>query len=201
VNAVFLSASVPDPERNGKYFETADNIAIRDAVTALVELVLPVARLYFGGHPAITPMVRVSAHRLGLLENVRNYQSTWYEKFFPRDNAAFHHLIFIPAGPTREASERAMREAMLHAEPLAAAFFIGGMEGIETEYQMVRDLSPKPACYPVGSTGGAALILLQERARELNLEPEEFDALRRDSNYLPLFRHLLQRSGVLSAES
>src|SRR6185295_1814556 len=82
VNAVFLSASVPDPERNGKYFETADNIAIRDAVTALVELVLPVTRLYFGGHPAITPMVRVSAHRLGLLENVRNYQSTWYEEFF-----------------------------------------------------------------------------------------------------------------------
>jgi hypothetical protein len=191
---------VPDPQRNPKYFETADNVAIRDAVTALVELVLPVGRLYFGGHPAITPMVRVSAQRLHLLDNVRNYQSTWYQKFFPPDNAAFRHLIFVPAERTQQESERAMRVAMLNAEPLAAAFFIGGMEGIETEYQMVRDLSPRPACYPVGSTGGASLILLRDRARELGLAKVELDALMRETDYLPLFRQLLQRSGVVSRE-
>jgi len=32
---IFLSASIPLPERDPKYYETADVIAIRDAVIAL----------------------------------------------------------------------------------------------------------------------------------------------------------------------
>jgi hypothetical protein len=59
--AVFLSASVPDPKRDPKYYRTADVTAIRDAVRALVTIVLPKARLVWGGHPAITPPVRVIA--------------------------------------------------------------------------------------------------------------------------------------------
>ena len=38
---IFLSASIPLEERNPKYFETADIIAIRDAVIALTTIVLP----------------------------------------------------------------------------------------------------------------------------------------------------------------
>ena len=53
---VFLSASVPLPSRNPKYFDTADVIAIRDAVRALIMVVVEQqGQLVFGGHPAITP--------------------------------------------------------------------------------------------------------------------------------------------------
>lgn len=55
---VFLSASIPDPARDKRYFGTGDTIAIRDAVIALVSVVLPRTKLVFGGHPAITPLVK-----------------------------------------------------------------------------------------------------------------------------------------------
>ena len=38
---IFLSASIPLPERDEKYIGTADIIAIRDAVIALTTVVLP----------------------------------------------------------------------------------------------------------------------------------------------------------------
>ena len=54
---IFLSASIPLPERDSKYIDTADIIAIRDAVIALTTVVLPHHRLVWGGHPSITPLV------------------------------------------------------------------------------------------------------------------------------------------------
>ena len=37
---IFLSASIPLPERHPKYYDSADIIAIRDAVIALASLVI-----------------------------------------------------------------------------------------------------------------------------------------------------------------
>lgn len=57
---VFLSASVPLPSRNRAYFDTADVIAIRDAIRALTMVIIEEdIQLVFGGHPAITPMIRL----------------------------------------------------------------------------------------------------------------------------------------------
>jgi hypothetical protein len=54
IRNVFLSASVPLPSRNAVYFFTADVIAIRDSVRALVMVIMEQgSRLVFGGHPAI----------------------------------------------------------------------------------------------------------------------------------------------------
>ena len=56
IKNIFLSASVPLPERDPQYIETADIIAIRDAVIAFVTTVLPYHRIIWGGHPSITIM-------------------------------------------------------------------------------------------------------------------------------------------------
>ena len=57
VKNIFLSASIPLPSRDAKYIETADIIAIRDAVIALTTVVLPHHRIIWGGHPSITPLI------------------------------------------------------------------------------------------------------------------------------------------------
>jgi hypothetical protein len=48
---VLLSASVPLPDRDRHYFETADILSIREAIKALVEVVLPIGRITFGRPP------------------------------------------------------------------------------------------------------------------------------------------------------
>jgi hypothetical protein len=42
LNKIFLSASIPLPERDPQYLGTADIIAIRDAVRALATVVYPI---------------------------------------------------------------------------------------------------------------------------------------------------------------
>jgi SLOG cluster3 family len=183
MNPVFLSASVPDPRRDPKFFRTADIVAIRDAVTALMEVALPGATVYFGGHPAITPMVRRVAERLKLLEKVALFQSREFEKSFPRDNRFFPNL--------RLADDlNGMRDAMLNTERFSAAVFIGGMEGVENEWRRVEVLRLQRGIpmFPLASTGGAALLLWESQEY-----PQEFRTpLRTDFNYVPLFRKLLR---------
>lgn len=183
---VFVSASVPDPRRPGQemYAETADNVAIRDAITALVQVVTPVTTLVFGGHPAITPMVARVAGQMNTLENVTIYQSAYFEPMFPRETRAFRSLRIIPARGDRDQSLEDMRAAMLKG-PFEAAFFIGGMLGVEEEF---RALQGSTACYPIATTGGAALNL----AKGYTDRPYLFTSY----DYVPLFRRLL---GVTAA--
>jgi hypothetical protein len=62
---VFLSASEPDPERSREYWNTRKLLNLREAVRAFCAHVLPHFPLVFGGHPAITPLVRGIAERFG----------------------------------------------------------------------------------------------------------------------------------------
>ncbi len=62
---VFLSASVPLPDRDRRFAETADVIAIREAIKAVVGEVIPRGCLVFGGHPAITPLVARLVRAMG----------------------------------------------------------------------------------------------------------------------------------------
>ena len=79
VKNIFLSASVPLKERDPKFFETADVIAIRDAVIALASTVLANKEyhLIWGGHPSITPLITLVLERYGLKmsDRVTLYQS------------------------------------------------------------------------------------------------------------------------------
>ncbi|WP_459162063.1 SLOG domain-containing protein [Bradyrhizobium japonicum] len=93
---IFLSASVPLPSRNPMYFDTADVVAIRDAVRALTLVVIEEnVQLVFGGHPAITPMVRLQLQQAGfpVAKKFVMFQSKFFRSDFPEDNEAFEQVI------------------------------------------------------------------------------------------------------------
>jgi hypothetical protein len=64
---IFLSASVPLPDWDHRFFETADVLSIREAIKALVETALPTGRITCGGHPAITPLLALFVREAGLV--------------------------------------------------------------------------------------------------------------------------------------
>lgn len=81
---VFLSASVPLPSRDRQFFESADVLAIREALKALAEVVLPEGHLTCGGHPAITPLLALFVRERGLSkERVTIFQSEFFASQFP----------------------------------------------------------------------------------------------------------------------
>jgi SLOG cluster3 family len=185
--AIFLSASVPDPKRAPGYAETADNVAISAAVTALVYVTLGRRVLIWGGHPAITPMIWAVARTMDIEYGqwVRLYQSRWFEEQFPEDNKRFQNVTFTDVvGGDRDKSLRHMRERMFKEHQFDAGVFIGGMGGIVEEFGLFTSLQPEANPVPVVSTGGAVLDL------ERHIEPFPAD-LRNDLDYISLFhRHL-----------
>jgi hypothetical protein len=188
--SVFLSASIPLPPTasHAKYYETADQIAIRDSIRALVSVVVPPGSIVFGGHPAITPMVRLLVLNRGLpiVGHIFLFQSRFFEKDFPPEVRQFENLNVVDAiGGDGEKSLRVMREAMIASKDFAAGVFIGGMEGVEEEFEMFRAMHPNKPAYPIASTGAAALALFERHTPERR---ELLDDLR----YMSLFRRLLE---------
>ncbi|RZK34289.1 MAG: hypothetical protein EOO61_13845, partial [Hymenobacter sp.] len=155
---VFLSASVPDPQRHKRYHRTADVIAIREAVRALATLVLPSATLVWGGHPAITPLIRIIAEGLSLSAQppVVLYQSAFFEGIFPESNSAFETIVITERAQKKEDSLSLMRQQMLTDHIFDAGVFIGGMEGVEEEFSLFKIYQPNVPVLPLATTGGAA---------------------------------------------
>lgn len=163
MSAIFLSASVPVLGR-GNYYETADPFLIQFAVRELVTAVIRKTTIVWGGHPAITPMIWAICQDLNVnySESVVLYQSQFFEAQFPQDNSNFENIILVNAvAKDREQSLLLMRQEMLSRKDLKAAVFIGGMEGVEIEYQMFKHFHPTAKVLPVAATGGAALQLAQ----------------------------------------
>jgi hypothetical protein len=195
---IFLSASIPLKERDPKYFDSADIIAIRDSVIALATVVLPNHRLIWGGHPSITPIIYYVMERLGLdiQEHIKLYQSRFFEKFFPEDNNKFNNVIITDIiDNDREKSLFHMRERMLSEAQFTAAVFIGGMEGLEGdiergivgEYRMFIERNPNAIVLPISSTGGASKILFEKYFKESEINYR----LKKDYAYMSLFQDLL----------
>mgnify|MGYP003607951277 CR=1 FL=1 len=211
---IFLSASVPLPERHPKYYDTADIIAIRDAVIALASLVLGKHRIIWGGHPSITPLInfviersiqyRLDKELYGLsseeqkeflfneikkeIQNhVTIYQSLFFKDKFPEDNEKFENIVFTEDKGDIPSSVQFMRVEMLSKNEFAAAVFIGGMNGIEDEYKMFKKYHPEALILPIASTGAATKIVYD------NLFPEEMknDRFLKDYGYMSLFQKFL----------
>lgn len=188
IKNIFLAASVPLPERDPKYIETADIVAIRDAVIALCTVVLPTNRLIWGGHPSITPLIYYVMDRLGLKiqDHVWLYQSRFFESKFPRDNNKFENVILTENTGEIESSKLLMREKMLSNE-FAAGIFIGGMDGVEDEFQLFTKYHPGIPVLPIGSTGAAAKALFDKNREALALDRR----LLEDYTYISLFKDVL----------
>lgn len=183
MSSIFLSASVPLVGR-GNYHETADPFLIQSAVRELVIAVIKDQKIVWGGHPAITPMIWTICQDLGVdySSSVILYQSRFFEDRFPEENKHFHNVVLVDkVGENREASLLAMREEMLSRRDLNAAVFIGGMEGVEAEYELFRRFHPEGKVLPVPAAGGAARQLA-ERIGGFNK-----DAMR-DVDFARLFR-------------
>lgn len=186
---IFLSASIPLPERDPKYFATADIVAIRDSIIAFSTAILPHHRVIWGGHPSITPLIYYVMDRLKLdiQAHVKLYQSLWFEESFPEDNDKFENIVFTERGKDTASSVQIMRNRMLAENEFAAAVFIGGMEGIEKEYIMFREKYPRALLLPIASTGAAAKIVYD------NTLPDELknERLSKEYGYMSLFQSLL----------
>lgn len=96
---------------------------------------------------------------MDIQDHVTLYQSKFFERFYPEDNNKFENVILTPVLDGRESSLRLMRELMLGGKEFAAGIFIGGMEGVEEEYEMFRQFHPHAMLIPLASTGAAAKIL------------------------------------------
>ncbi|MDB5273782.1 MAG: Uncharacterized protein JWO58_2149 [Chitinophagaceae bacterium] len=184
---IFLSASIPTPGKE-KYFETADALAIHAAVRAVTQVVLPNNQLIWGGHPAITTMIR---HTIGRMEvevqdQLTLYQSDYFKTIFPRENIFFKQLITVPETPDKKISITNMRHKMIEQYPFKAAVFIGGMKGVEKEYEIFCKAHPHALLLPVASTGAAARIIYD------TLPAPADKRLMEDYEYNSLFQSLLQ---------
>lgn len=63
------------------------------------------------------------------------------------------------------------------------AIFIGGMEGILEEFELIKEMQPHVVCLPIASTGGGSLHLY---------EKGEYDNILLDEiTYPTLFRKIL----------
>lgn len=163
MSAIFLSASIPILGR-GDYYETADPFLIQIAVREFVLAVIRDKRIVWGGHPAITPMIWTICQDLNIsyANSVILYQSRFFEDHYPQENQFFNNVIYVDdVYGDRAASLLAMRKAMLSRNDLEAAVFIGGMEGVEIEYEIFKQFHPTAKVIPVSSSGGAALKLAQ----------------------------------------
>ena len=184
---VFLSASIPLPERDPQFFGTADVLLIREAVKALVEVVLPIGRLTTGGHPAITPLLSLFAREAGhSTGRLTLFQSAFFERELPAANDEFADVRIVPAVPgNRTQSLTAMRRAMISSRTFGAAVVVGGMEGIFEEVSLFAELQPAGRILPIASTGAAAALVYKSGNYD--------KALATNLTFASLFRRELQQ--------
>lgn len=185
---IFLSASVPVAGRaDGEYLATADIIAIRDAVIALASVVLPKYHLIWGGHPSITPLItNVLKHsNKEVNASVTVYQSGFFSNVFPEENRNVEHIVITENLGDRNRSLELMRKQMIEDNQYGAAVFIGGMDGVEKEFDLFRKMHPGVPCLPIASTGAAAKILYNRYSGEFN------ERLLTELSYASLFKDML----------
>lgn len=160
---LFLSASFPSGER-GEQFRPYDVGAIADAVTALVRAILRArGRLVFGAHPTISPLVLAIADEMDDPPTIEMHQSRHFAEQLPQETlrlvdrglARIHWTERDPDGD-RDRSLRVLREQMVSTEAITAALFVGGMEGVVDEYELIGRLQPAVPRLPLRAPGGAA---------------------------------------------
>ncbi|MFA1238181.1 hypothetical protein ACCC84_07595 [Serratia odorifera] len=191
MGAIFLSASIPVAGRK-PFDEDCEPQMIQSAVIALTTVALGRRTIVWGGHPAITPMLWAAAEDLGVhyATAVKLFQTKFFEDDFPEDNKRFANVTFVEAVENcRVKSLQAMRETMLTSESFDAAVFIGGMDGIDDEYEMFHQMHPHVRCIPIAVTGGATRELAKRLQYSIpaDLGPLDFiGLLYRELNISPV---------------
>lgn len=170
---VFLSASVPEVMANVE--------AISAAVGALMDVVARDSEwhLVWGGHPTIAPMLAkgLARHGLRMSDRVTVYLSEEFSDVMAPESVDLGVRVMTERLGSREESLQRLRERMIGENEFEAAVFIGGMEGVEQEYRLLREMQPEVKCMPVASTGGAAKRIFDAGAFDKRLGNGEYRAL------------------------
>ncbi len=168
---VFLSASFPSGKR-AVAVSPFDAAGIADAVSAVVRAVLSNGgKLLFGGHPTISPLVLMIAQELQVQDAVDIFQSEFFKKEVPEEtdllqSCGFGKIYWTENLQYRASSLDRMRRTMLgeFANNLAGSVFVGGMDGITDEYNLVGEFRiPR---IPISGPGGAAAKLTKDTKDE-----------------------------------
>jgi hypothetical protein len=201
---IFLSASVPAPQRAERYRRVEDaHFEIEQAVISLARAVFSEGgRLVFGGHPAISPLVAMVAGEYrepryaesGVerpIASIEVFQSRAFEGFLPSETQMMYKLgyatiIWVDAvdgetyDPKREYREppcplsvNAMRHAMIERTMPEAMVCIGGMDGVEKEFEIFRELRRNAPIYVLEKTGGAASRLAENQFEHVRIIDDE----------------------------
>lgn len=161
---IFLSAGIPTPDKVG-YYGTTNDAAIAGAVMAFTrvcaEYNIP---FYFGGQPAITPLVwSVAKDYNKYFENLLTiYQSKKWEKFTPKEVVYFKKIVWAQAVEDKEESLLMMRSKMFSENNTPIAIFIGGADGVVREYELIKKISPDTKIVAFESAGGGSAEVFQK---------------------------------------
>ncbi len=163
---VFLSAGVPWGERALRY-EPFNAEAITDAAVWIARILLRRgARLVFGAQPAISPVILSIAADAPERDAVEIFQSERFRPVVPPETlelarAGHGHIEWVDGTedePLQDSIGR-MRDRMLDRE-IVAGVFIGGMNGIEDEFERFGTRHAGRPRYVITGPGGAARKLL-----------------------------------------
>ena len=140
---IFLSASFPNEERiDAVGPSSSQDIGLATAAT--VEAVLLQGfHLVLGGHPSISPVVLNLAELIPDDAGVTIYQSDQFADEITHEVRRLQEhdgvsVVRTAKAGTRAASLDLMRKQMF-SEPYDGAFFVGGMQGIEVEFDALGE--------------------------------------------------------------
>lgn len=180
---IFLSAAYPAGNTvRGRRVGPYSLSDIDLAVTAIIENVLEGGcKLRFGGHPTISPLVLDLASLLQRGQQVELYQSLHFENGFTPEvrrliDVERADLVTTAVDPRDDerASLHRMRTEMF-SDPIDAAFFVGGMDGIKAELELLRTAQPTVHIFLMHRPGGMARLLADRYSHE---GPGEVETLR-----------------------
>jgi hypothetical protein len=165
---LFLSASIPDPQRRPGPF---DALAVTDAVVALTRTFLAAGwGLVTAAHPTIAPLLLYVAGESSLegQRRIVTYQSALFADVLPTATRRFEAAGIArfewtepvegdrPRPGESDRSLELMRRRMLTETQPDTAVFVGGMEGVPREFELFGELRPGAPRYALGAPGGEA---------------------------------------------
>ena len=79
-----------------------------------------------------------------------------------------------------------MREEMIYQNDYIAGIFIGGMEGVEEEFELFSKSHSKALLLPIATTGAAAKIIFDKSSHKFD------NRLKTEFTYMKMFKELLR---------
>jgi hypothetical protein len=173
---------------------------IEEAVIGLARNVFQVGgRLVFGGHPSISPLITMVATEYKIDQQIESmdrkepsekpisiFQSEAFREYIPDETMvlfnlgysniiwtkAVNHERFNPELKGQLQCKKSLHDMRMHMmrEDIDALVCIGGMDGVEEEFEMFRRDHLGKSIFILGSTGGASKILAEKFVNSENVK-------------------------------